>query len=387
MLPYLPRRGVTTDVAGLVAHRLETMRHSLLVVFSSLVVTGIAAAQGAIVSPVGSAALEGDSNNVFPFGQTTPRRYMQIHADLGTTPLVITKLSFRVNASTVNYTATRTHDLEVYMGEALPTAQTSPSFLFDSNYASPKVTVLPRQLVTWGPQGQSISPGPNAFNGTMDIVLATPYVYTGTAPLIWEVAYFGSTSTGTMSAFDADGSTSLTATSTITGTGCAPSTSTTPMTHTYVVNDTAGTLLLNGTITGGPANSLALMAIGFSNPNVPVPGLCSNLYTDASLIQVLGITSGTGAYTADNPTGLLVLPNSATGLPIHTQAFVFDAGSTLPLGLCSSNGRSATVPAVGTAQVNQVTRLWNTVGGTTATTAFFTTSTVGYGLVTQFTHL
>lgn len=344
-------------------------------------------AQGVVVSPVGSAALEGDSNNVFPFGQATPRRYMQIHADLGPTPLVITKLSFRVNASATNYTATRTLDLEIYMGEALPAAQATPSFTFDANYAGPKTTVLPRTFVTFGPTGQSVTPGPNPFNATLEIPLATPYVYTGAAPLIWEVAYFGQTGTGTMSAYDADASTSLTAPSTITGIGCAPSTSTTPMTHTFTVNDTAGTLLMNGTITGGPANQLALMAIGFTNPNLPVPDLCANLYTDAALIQTLGLTTATGTFTADTPTGLLVLNNSAVGLPIHTQAFVLDPGSTFALQLCASNGRSAIVPAPGTAQVNAVTRLWNTVGGTTATTAFFTTSTVGYGLVTQFSHL
>jgi hypothetical protein len=44
------------------------------------------------------------------------------------------------------------------------------------------------------------------------------------------------------------------------------------------------------------------------------------------------------------------------------------------------------VPPIGTAEVNQVTRLWNTVGGTTATTAAFGTTIVGYGLATQFTY-
>jgi hypothetical protein len=360
------------------------MRSHLLFVACALAVS--LDAQNTTVSPVSSATLEGDSNNVFPFGQTTVRRYMQIHADLGPAPLVITKIAFRVNASTTNYTGTRTHDIEVYMGEALPTAQQLPNLTFDSNYASPKTTVLPRTFVTWGPTGQAVSPGPNPFNGTMEIVLATPYVYTGTAPLIWEVAYFGSTSVGTMSIYDADASTTATAASTILGTGCAATGASALMTHTYTVNDTAGTLLMNGTIANAPANSLALMAIGFTNPNVPVPGLCSNLFTDATLIQVLGLTSATGTFTADTPTGAIIVPNNATGLQIFTQAFAFDLLSTAGLPLTASNGRSSTVPAVGTAQVNQVTRLWNTVGGTTATTAAFATSTVGYGLVTEFTH-
>ncbi len=355
----------------------------------SLVLFALAAylpAQGAVVSPAGLDVLEGDSNNVFPFGQTTVRRYMQIHADLGPTPLVITKLSFRVNASTTNYTATRTHDIEVYMGDGLPTAQQLPQLTYDLNYANPKVTVLPRQLVTWGPTGQSVSPGPNPFNGTMEIVLTTPFVYTGLLPLIWEVAYFGSTATGSTSALDADGSTSVTGASTITGTGCAATGATALMTHTYTVNDTSGTLMMNGTIANGPANAIALMAIGFSNPNVPVPGLCANLLTDAVVVQFLGLTSGTGAYTADVATGAVIIPNAAAGITVYTQAFALDPLSTAPLPLTMSNGRSATVPAVG-APGNLVTRLWNSAGGTTTPYAVFSTSTVGYGLVVEFTHL
>jgi hypothetical protein len=365
------------------ADLVTTMRTPSLLV--GLCFASALAAQGVVVSPVSSATAEGDANNVFPFGQSTVRRYMQMHADLGTTPLVITKVSFRVNASATNYTGNRVHDIEVYMGDGTPNCVAQPNLVFDLNYATPKQTVLPRTFVTFGPTGQAVTPGPNPF--TMDIVLATPFVYTGTAPLVWEVAYFGSVLTGSFSGLDADASTTATAASTVTGTGCAPTGSAALMTHTYTVNDTRGTLLMNGTITGAPANALALMAVGFTNPALPLPDLCAPLYTDATLVQVLGFTTATGTFTHDTPTGAIIAPNSAVGLPIFTQAFVFDSLSTFGLPLCASNGRSATIPAVGSAQVNEVSRLWNTVGGTTATTAFFGTSTVGYGLVTQFTHL
>jgi hypothetical protein len=346
------------------------------------------AAQTTLVSPAGFDTVEGDSNNIFPWGQTTVRRYMQIHADLGTTPRVITKIGFRINAPTTatTWTGTRTHDIELYMGDAVPTAQSLPNLTFDNNYASPKQLVLPRQLVTFGPTGAAAVPGPNPFQPELEITLATPFVYTGTAPLIWEVAYFGSTSSGTMQNYDADQSTTVTGASTITGIGCPPTGGTTPMTHLYTVNDTSGTLLLNGTITGGPPNALALMAIGFSNPNLPAPGVvCSNVYTDGAIVQFLGVTSGTGAYTADNATGAIIIPNTASGVQLFTQAFCIDP--TNPgLFLIASNGRTATVPQAGSPQ-NLVTRLWNSVGGTTAANAAFSTSTVGYGLITQFTHL
>ena len=359
------------------------MLHRQLLVLSALAAS--LAAQ-TIVSPVSCTAAEGDSSNTFPFVGATPRRYMQIHADLGTSPLVITKLTFRVGASTLVFAGTRTHDMELYMGEALPSSVALPSLTFDANYATPKTLVLPRQFVTFGPTGQSVSPGPNPFHSTLEITLATPFAYSGTAPLIWEVAYFGSTASGSTSSLDADGSTSVTATSAITGTGCLPTGGSSLMTHTYTVNDSRGTLLLNGTISNGPAIALAFMGIGFSNPSAPV-GLCSNLYTDAVVLQFLGVTSATGSFNADNPTGAFILPNNAVGTTLFTQAFALDTLSTAAFPLVMSNGRSSTVPAVGTAEVNLVTRLWNNVGGTTATTAAFGTTMVGYGLATQFTHL
>jgi hypothetical protein len=353
--------------------------------FALLALAGALTAQNTIVSPVSCNGVEGDSSNTFPFVTATPRRYLQMHADLGPGQKVITKITFRVGASTSTFAGTRTHDLEVYMGEALPGAIALPNLTFDANYATSKTTVLPRTFVTFGPTGTSTSPGPNPFDPLLEITLATPFVYSGTLPLIWEVAYFGSTAAGSTSSLDADASTSVTATSAITGTGCIAVGETAPMTHAYTVNDSAGTLLMNGTITNGPANAFALMAIGFSNPNAPV-GLCANLFTDAVVVQFLGVTSATGSFTADNPTGAIITPNTATGLTICTQAIVIDPLSTAALPFVLSNGRQSTVPAVGSAQVNQVTRLWNSVGGTTATTAAFGTSTVGYGLATQFTY-
>lgn len=353
----------------------------------SLALAAALPAQNTIVSPLSCVGVEGDSSNTFPFVATTARRYLQMHGDLGTAPIVITKIGFRVGASTSVFPGTRTHDIELYMGEAHASALALPDLIFDNNYATPKTLVLPRQLVTFGPTGQSISPGPNPFDPTLEITLTTPFVYSGTAPLIWEVVYYGSTTAGgSTSSLDADGSTTTTATSTITGTGCLATGRTSLMTHAFTVNDTAGTLLVNGTITNGPPNGFAFMAIGFTDPNLAFPGLCANVRTDALLLQLLGPTTATGSFTADTPVGAIHTPNAFTGLPICTQAFAIDPLGTGPLPLVLSNGRSCVVPAVGTAQVNLVTRLWSNNGTTTASAAFGT-STVGYGLATQFTHL
>ena len=356
--------------------------HSLLCGVSLL---SASLAQGVIVSPSVGLMVEGDSNNTLPFGQSSQLRYMQMHADLGSSPLVITKLSFRFNASASPATGTRLLDMEISMGEGLPNCVTQPNLVFDLNYATTKQTVLPRTLVTFAPSGPPIFTGPGPF--TMDIVLTTPFPYSGNLPLVWEVAYFGSTPAGVFASFDADASSSQTATSTVTSHGCVASGSATAMSHTYTVNDTRGTLLMNGTISDAPANQLAFMALGFTNPALSIPGLCAQLSTDATHIQVLGLTTAIGTFTHNTPTGAIIVPNSAVGLPLFTQAFVFDPGSTWGLPLCASNARVSTVPSIAMANFNDVSRLWNTAGGTAATTATFSTSTVGYGLVTQFTHL
>lgn len=71
---------------------------------------------------------------------------------------------------------------------------------------------------------------------------------------------------------------------------------------------------------------------------------------------------------------------------MFTQAVGIDLLSTAALPFVLSNGRSSTLPAAGTVQVYQVTRLWSNAG-TTVNSAVFGTSTVGYGLATQLTHL
>lgn len=349
---------------------------------------GALVAQGSIVSPVGTTNVEGNGSNSFPFSSSTARRYLQIHADLGSTPLLITQLSFRLNAptTTTNYTGTRTYDLELYMGDGI--SPMTPSMTYDSNYVAPKTTVIPRTLITWGPQGQAVTPGPNAFTSNMDLTLPTPFLYSGVNSLVWEVAHYGFTSVGTLGVLDVDGSSTLTAPSTITGAGCVATGQANPMTHTYTVNDSAGTLTLNGTITAAPANSLAIMAIGFSNPNLAFPGLCGVVFTDAAITQVLGLTTATGTFTADTPTGAMVLPNVLTGVTLYTQAFAVDLGLAFPIQFACSNGRMATVPAPQLGHVNQVTRLWNNVGGTATTQAFCSPTTiVGYGLPVRFSHL
>jgi len=350
--------------------------------------TAAAVAQGTIVSPVGAATVEGNGANSFPFTTNTARRYMQIHSDLGSAPLVLTQLSFRVSAGTANNLGTRIHDLELALGEGLPALQ--PSYTFDANYTAPKTVVIPRTTITFGPQGQAVAPGPNPFTGNMDLVLPVPFVYTGVHSLIWEVTYYGQTVglMGTYAANDVEQGVLTAGVSAITGTGCIATGQTAAMTHTFTCTDIAGTLVMNSTVLAAPANSLCFLAVGLLNPNLAVPGLCSSVYTDALFTRVVGITDGTGAITTNTPTqSTIVLPNLLTGVTLTTQAFAIDLGSSNPISFAASNGRTVTVPTSDLTRVNLATRIFNNAGGTTATEGIFFTSTIGYAIVTQFSHL
>jgi len=142
------------------------------------------------------------------------------------------------------------------------------------------------------------------------------------------------------------------------------------------------------TVTAGPANALCFLAVGFTNPNLAVPGLCSNVFTDALLVKGMGVTSATGTITTSTPTfSTIIAPNIIFGATLFSQVFALDVGSPNPIQFAASNGRSVTVPAPNTTRVNLATRIFNSVGGVTATEGIYFTSTVGYALVTKFSHL
>lgn len=360
-------------------------------VLSCLLIATLATAQGAIVSPVGTALVEGmtgalNSGNVFPFVSNVQRRYMQIHGDLGGNPLVITQLSFRINSDPTNYTSTRTQDLELYMGEGLSALE--PKFAFDANYVTPRTLVIPRTQLTFGPTGQGSATGPNPFTGNMDLVLSTPFIYSGAHPLVWETVMYGVTGGGQFASLDVEQGFVTASTSSVTGTGCNATGNTAAMTHTFTCNDIAGTLLMNATVAAAPANSLCFLGIGFSNPVLTVPGLCSTVYTDAVLTQLIGFSDAGGAITtARSSQSTFVLPNTLVGVPLYTQVFGIDAASSAGIPFTGSNGRVVTVPASNTTRVNQVSRLFNSVGGNSATEALCLPQTVGFSLVTRISHL
>ena len=126
------------------------------------------------------------------------------------------------------------------------------------------------------------------------------------------------------------------------------------------------------------------LAIGANNLNLPFPGLCSNVLTDLTVFTPLGTTSATGALANSASNIGLHVPNTMQGAQFFLQAHAVDVGQA-GLPICNSEGRTFVVPQRNTSKVLLVSRMFDSSGTTTATTGiYFTTSTLGYGLVTQF---
>jgi hypothetical protein len=248
--------------------------------------------------------------------------------------------------------------------------------------------VMPRQNVVFGPQGQAVNPGPNPFRN-MDLIFNTPFPYTGVGSCIWEAVIHSNPTAvgGSFLAQDADTSSTTNGTSSSTGTGCTATGRTALMTHAVSHADMGGLYLINVTVLNGPSIAPLIWAIGASNPNLAVPGLCSNLLTNMVLLSLIGATNAAGAFTSDTPsTSAIVIPNALGGATIFSQVHAVDVGRPDPIPVSNSNGLTFVVPMPNTTKINRTARLFNNAGGTTATEAiYFNDSTFGHSLVTQFT--
>ena len=250
----------------------------------------------------------------------------------------------------------------------------------------PRVQVIARKVISLGPLGRSTLPGPNPFLASMDLVLDSPFPYSGLTALIWEVViHSNNVDFNSFGSLDADSSrSSQPGQIVVTGQGCRN------VTHTPSYTDHGGTLLINFRVgvgfTGSRANSPALLAIGSANPNLSVPGLCSNLYTNLVFVLPIGVTNASGEITEDMAgAATFVLPNALAGATLYTQAHVADP-SQPGIPIENSWGVAVRVPGVNTSKVADLARIFNGNGGTAATEGTFYETTIGYGLVTQFTY-
>ena len=330
------------------------------------------AAQSSFVSPNGLATTEGNSNNTFPWNNTF--HYQQVHGDVRGAPQVIKGQAHRRDGTSTTVSLPRTFDLQIWAGEGTFGATTITG-TFASNYAAAPTQVFTRKMVNapdWSTR-PTTPPAPFDFVLTYD----TPYSYSGSLDLIWEMAIHATSLTSSY-VTDAHTMGNVSSSTTILGTGCVATGRTSAMSHTasYTNNPFTDQLLVTLSATNAPANAQGVFLLGASNPMLPLPGFCGTsptLFTDGQL-QLPATASATGAMT----TGTLAVRwnNIFTAAQLFTQAAAIDPG--LPGGLAISNGRAVTLAAM--PAPGRYARIYAS-GNATATSG---SVGLGYALVTEF---
>lgn len=340
------------------------------------------------ISPLEATKIEGSGSNSFPYSSTTVRRYMQIHSDLPTGAMSIKSIGYRISQSTVNFTGTRTLDMEMWMGRTVD--HDKCSFLMDDNWlTNSKTLVVKRKKINFGPAGQGVSPGPNPFVAGLTIPLDAPYTYVSIASFGWMVAMHGNVANGTVPILDVHKAVSVNGSASSSGGGCVATGRASPMSQIASITDMGGALLMRFGANNAPTSAASWLMLGSKNPALTIPGLCGKLQTNLLAVLPIGTSETTGklndAYTNAAP-GVLVLPNSIPGATLYSQIFSLDPGQKGFWKLAVSDGMKVAIPTSGTKGV-RVTRLFNNINGVTEKrSSYFGTSTVGYGLVIQLTY-
>ena len=348
------------------------MHRPSLSILLTLATCGLLGAQTYVVSPLAYDGHEGDNNNAYPFANSA-FRYQQGHGDLKGTPRVLTGIGWRRDGTLLANTGygVRTLDIEVLMTDCdVATLSTT----FANNYASAPVNTFLRKMVNT-PDHTAMPvalPAPWDFNLVYDV----PYVYLGLKDLLYEVVIYSNTNTA-FYACDAAASTDtrIQGGFSLNGTGCTTSRGVMLLRATNLAVTTTSSWSLQWNVTLATPSAPSAVLVGLVNPNIPLPGLCTSLFTDGGLFNITGTTSTTGAW---NTTALTVPYNpSLVNFSFTAQAAAIDA--TMPgIGVAASNGITEALPPLPGAL--QLTRIFASNNATALTGGIGT----GYGLVTRF---
>jgi hypothetical protein len=317
-----------------------------------------AAAQWSAVAPAHYATWEGTSLSGVPFSGTAfPVRLQQVHDEPSGAVRSIQFLAFRSSAVAPDLRfQRRTVDVDVWMGHGSLAGVTSN---FAANYLAPPQNVFVRRTVNTPDYSGGSTSSPAPFD--LRFLLDAAFVHNGVDDFVWEVNVFGASGTGSAVPLDSVVSGMnlvIPSNYELNGTGCTFGAR--PMTlrptgslQGFPVN----AWIQDWTATDAPPSSPAVLMVGTTNPNLPVPGLCTNLYV-LPLLQAGGTTDGAGSFDPFPPTAPTPrIPYSASSVGARLEAQVAVVDVTGPLRLYATNGASTILPpwtpAVGIARLYQ----------------------------------
>ena len=335
-------------------------------------------AQGFRYSPPDALTVSG-GGNTYPFFFAS-QRYQQVHADVRGMAIVINELGFRRSpASTVYASAiARTIDAEVLMGNGDYATSTTT---FASNYTSMPTQAIVRKMINLPDITNPTTASPEPFN--ILFPFDTPFVYTGTTDLTWDILIHGNTSTGAYFC-DARGGYNTAGVQNV-GTGCVA----TGQMNTMLQQATVRTLPAPQNLIDfaprifyGPQAAMCAILMATQTVNTPVPGLCSNLHVLNVVMTFPGMTATTnGVFTASFT---VPFQQNYVGVPLAFQGVALDSGQS-GIGVAVTNGAIATMVAQPT--LPPARRIWGAVNALNGSTDMIGTTPNPYGLVTRFGHL
>ncbi len=318
-------------------------RHLFPVVLAASLIPSLGAQT--LVAPAHYANHEGTTASSYPFSGTAfPIRYQQIHTEPSGAARLMRWIAFRRDSRGPDPRfAPRQVDLDVWMGHG---SHASASASFGANYLDTPQNVFVRKVVStpdWSGLART-SPAPFDF----PLLLDTPFLHDGVRDWVWEANVFGASGAGTVVLLDAVSSGMnlvIPADYELQGFGCTVNGSEMLLRS----GSSLQAFPVNGWIydwaaSACPASSPAALFVGTVNPNLPFPGLCTNVYA-LPLFDIGGTSDANGAFDPLPPTSPLPRSSyhqSMVGARLEAQVVAID--STAGPRLVASNGCSTILP-------------------------------------------
>lgn len=330
------------------------MTSRIRTLLSVAVLSAAASAQVEPVSPAGFATVEAGTSNPNPFGVTEQlARYLQIHEDLPSSPLLVRGLGFRRNADASSHAAFAL-ELDLRMSIPITTAAApSPTFAANHNPRGSQLVVA-RRFVNFAAGGAATDlPRPFDYAIPFDV----PFTVQGRA--VWEMSIHSRTNSALI-LFDSirpgSGDGNPLPSVLVYGQGCVATGRTGPVSVNggaiFDWPNGAGRMAFGAS--NGPSNAIAVAAVGFDNQSwagIPLPFEIPNSTVGASdscwvwndlFTTFAGSTNASGLYSS--PLISLPLDPAHHGVTLHHHVLCFDAAAN-PFGLVSSNAMARQIVA------------------------------------------
>ena len=305
-----------------------------LVLTVTLLAASLASQSGNFVSPDGLATREGNSYHWAPFSYPAGRFQQVDPSARRFGPATLKSIAFRRDAVQAGG-ASRTIEMDVYLGNGNATTYSNS---FGSNFSSPPVAVFAKKQVSLPDWTTPPVTPPATFDFVLTLDQAWPYA--GTNDLVWDLSVYSSSKPAyDLWPVDRAFTTYTYGVTTVNGTGR------TTQHGLFRLNGdaraTQTTIQLGFTMTGAPPSALASLAIGTTDVNTPLPGLCANLRPIVLVTVPLGTCSASGVL----PPAALKSKFDPTlfGIVLITQGLALDATQTgFPVAV--TNGMSILTP-------------------------------------------